>query len=283
MNPFSTRRVIPLCVLSAVCCVLSASAFAAEVPHLIRYQGQATDAQGIPLEGAYTLTLALYATQTGGTALWTETHSSITLSGGHFSVLLGSVTSLNPDWTQPLWLGVQIGSEPELAPRQQITSVPLALTAEKLAVPVTTSTITDDAHTLVPQGGVLIWLGGTCPAGYSRVTAIDNKFLVSADSYNPTAGGSHTKDLSHTHDVGSYRGPSHTHGYVHGHDSIGNAQGAGGQCSNGDGGGCQTVNQSASSTSSDGTGSVTGTSAPGGSTSLDIRPAFATVLLCQKD
>ncbi len=32
------------CMLSTVCCVLSASV-AAAVPHLVRYQGQAVDAQ----------------------------------------------------------------------------------------------------------------------------------------------------------------------------------------------------------------------------------------------
>jgi hypothetical protein len=60
----------------------------------------------------------------------------VPLQGGHFSVLLGQVTPLTTmDWSQPRWLSVQVGSNPELAPRQQITSVPLAITAERLADP----------------------------------------------------------------------------------------------------------------------------------------------------
>ena len=54
------------------------------------------------------------------------------LQGGQFSVLLGQVTSLDAiDWgAQSLWLSVQVGTDPELTPRQRITSVPLAIHAE---------------------------------------------------------------------------------------------------------------------------------------------------------
>jgi hypothetical protein len=36
------------------------------------------------------------------------------------------------DWSQPLWLALQVNTDPEMTPRQQITSVPLAITAEQL-------------------------------------------------------------------------------------------------------------------------------------------------------
>jgi hypothetical protein len=104
---------------------------AAQVPHLIRYQGQATDANGVPLEGPYALTFRLYTADTGGMQLWQETQPNIPLTGGHFSVLLGAVSSLaGMDWSQPRWLSVQLGTAPELAPRQRITSVPLAIRAQ---------------------------------------------------------------------------------------------------------------------------------------------------------
>jgi len=100
------------------------------------------DSQGVPLEGPYTLTVALYTTATGGTPIWSELHPNTSFTGGHFSILLGNGTPPKPldtvDWTQPLWLGVQINTDPELAPRQQITSVPLAITAERLTGPITT-------------------------------------------------------------------------------------------------------------------------------------------------
>ena len=110
----------------------------AQLPHLIRYQGQAVDNQGVPLEGPYDLTFRLYDASTSGTKLWEETQSGIALTGGRFSVLLGQKTALNPDWTKPCWLSVQIGQEAPMTPRQQISSVPIALVAEHLDGPICT-------------------------------------------------------------------------------------------------------------------------------------------------
>lgn len=107
----------------------------ADVPRLIRYQGQLADHQGTPLEGSYTLTFRLYDAETNGTKLWEERQPHIPLTGGHFSVLLGQLTPLAVDWSQPCWLSIQVitdpnNPDPELAPRQRITSVPLAIRAE---------------------------------------------------------------------------------------------------------------------------------------------------------
>lgn len=160
----------------------------AQVPSLIRYQGQAVDSQKVPLEGPYTLTFRLYDAETGGTKVWEEIQLNIVLTGGRFNVLLGQVTPLDVDWSTPLWLSVQVGPEPEMTPRQQITSVPLAIRAERaegLVTPVTTSTITDDAHRLIPSGAIVLWAGASCPAGYTRLATYDNYFLVGAS----TAGG----------------------------------------------------------------------------------------------
>ncbi|MBI3319832.1 MAG: hypothetical protein HYZ89_04520 [Candidatus Omnitrophica bacterium] len=88
------------------------------------------DSNQVPLEGPYTLTFRLYNAETAGTKVWEEMQTSVPLQGGHFSVLLGQVTSLTVDWSTPLWLSIQVGVEPELSPRQRITSVPLAVRAE---------------------------------------------------------------------------------------------------------------------------------------------------------
>src|SRR3989338_2844398 len=193
-------------LLSAYCLVLTAPVVSAEVPSLIRYQGQAVDTNGVPLEGPYTLKFRLYNAETAGTIVWEETQTNVPLSKGHFSVLLGSGTALTEvDWAQPCWLSVQVNGEPELAPRQRITSVPLALRA-KTAEEIKTSGITDDENSLVPTGAIILWNGATCPVGYTRLPAYDGKFLVGSSSAG-TPGGSNT----HTHGVGSYAGQSHTH------------------------------------------------------------------------
>ena len=146
MNKTPSGWMIPLSIL---CSVLNASPVVAQVPHLIRYQGQAVDSKGVPLEGPYTLTFRLYDAQTAGTKLWEEPQTNVPLAGGHFSVLLGQISPLTTmDWSAPCWLSVQVNTDPELAPRQQITSVPLAMraeSAEKLTQPITPLLIT-------PQG-----------------------------------------------------------------------------------------------------------------------------------
>ncbi len=119
-----------VCVLGAVCSVLAVDAFA-QVPRLVRYQGQAQDANGVPLEGPYNLTCRLYDAETAGSLIWQETQSSVPLTKGHFSILLGQISPLSVDWSKSLWLSVQVGSEVELSPRQRITSVPMAIRAEE--------------------------------------------------------------------------------------------------------------------------------------------------------
>lgn len=269
---------------------LTTGVASAQVPHLVRYQGTAEDSQGVALEGPYTLTFRLYTASTAGTKVWEEQQSAVQIEHGNFTVLLGSVTQLNVDWSQTLWLSIQINADPELSPRQQITSVPLALraeTAEQLATPVTTSNITDDANLLVPSGAIVLWTGASCPAGYSRLSALDGKFLVSGSTFVAAAGGSNTKDISHTHGAGSYAGPSHTHSVPRdgwGRTDIGPGFDGRLQVSRSDDQGYSNVTATGNNTSgAGGTGAVTGISASGGSSSFDIRPAFATVLLCQKN
>ncbi|GEM_PF-4308685 len=135
------KRLWILLILSGMFGGFTTTAFA-QVPHLIHYQGQTTDSQGVGLEGPYTLIFRLYDAATAGNKLWEETQPNVPITGGHFSVLLGQITPLNPDWTQPLWLALEVDLNPlvneELSPRQPITSVPLALMAERLDGPITT-------------------------------------------------------------------------------------------------------------------------------------------------
>jgi hypothetical protein len=121
--------------LMAGCCLLTALFCHGVVswaqPHLLRYQGQLTDSQGVPLEGPYDVTFSLYNAASGGAKVWEETQPNIPLAGGRFSVLLGQVRSLDLDWRAPCWLTLRVGNDPtEFSPRQLITSVPMAIRAE---------------------------------------------------------------------------------------------------------------------------------------------------------
>jgi hypothetical protein len=108
------------------------------VPELISYQGYLQTSANEPFTGSTTLIFAIYATTTGGSSLWQETQSTVPVSDGLFSVLLGSVTPLTADvFAAPeRYLAVTVnlsGSNPIVLPRQRIAAVPYALHAAAAA------------------------------------------------------------------------------------------------------------------------------------------------------
>jgi hypothetical protein len=107
---------------------------ACTVPHLINYQGVVTDASGVVISGAHTLTFGIYAEPediTSG-ALWTEVHAGVVLEDGLFNVILGSVTTLPENlfsYGGDRYIGVKVDGGAEMRPRMLITSVPWAYKA----------------------------------------------------------------------------------------------------------------------------------------------------------
>ncbi len=61
--------------------------------------------------------------------MWTESHSAVPVSGGFFTVKLGSIEPLiTPvDFSKQLYLGIQVGADPEMSPRLKLEDVPHAL------------------------------------------------------------------------------------------------------------------------------------------------------------
>lgn len=78
-------------------------------------------------DGTYSLTFKLYDVVTGGTALWTETQTSVELTSGIYTATLGSVTALNIPFDKTYYLGVTVGTGAEMSPRIQLTTAPYAL------------------------------------------------------------------------------------------------------------------------------------------------------------
>lgn len=97
---------------------------AAVVPGAIPVQGRLTDADGSPLDGTYSLTFRLYDAYSGGTPLCSDT-DGVSVDHGLFSAYMDSCTSSDIDGKQ-LYLGIQVESDPEMTPRQDIYPVPYA-------------------------------------------------------------------------------------------------------------------------------------------------------------
>jgi len=140
------KRIFAFCALFAC---LTSSALA-QAPATIGYQGILTDANGVAVpNGAQTITFRLYAAASGGSALWTETQT-VTTTSGAFSAILGSITSLNISFNQPLYLGISVGSGAELTPRIALTASPYSLTAKTVEDgAVSSGKIADSAVTTV--------------------------------------------------------------------------------------------------------------------------------------
>ncbi len=98
---------------------------AVTVPGAIPVQGRLTNASGMPLNGDYGLTFSLYEVETGGTAICSQGRT-VTVTNGLFNSYLDNC--YNDLSGQKVWMGVQVGSDPEMTPRQVIMPVPYAIT-----------------------------------------------------------------------------------------------------------------------------------------------------------
>jgi hypothetical protein len=98
---------------------------------VINYQGRFTDKDDNPLSGNYLVTFKFYDVATQGQALWEEGHI-LTIRNGLFNALLGSMKPLDLDFNKDLWLGVEVASDGEMAPRIKLTSAPYAMNAQTI-------------------------------------------------------------------------------------------------------------------------------------------------------
>ena len=132
---FDWRSVCRLGLVGVLLLLLVAGSASADpgVPPVMSYQGELRDAEGNPVDGTYTMTFTIYDAATDGNALWSETQA-VEVRGGLFSVMLGSVNPLGKEVFEggERWLGVKVGSDPEMVPRLRLGSAAYALSAGTL-------------------------------------------------------------------------------------------------------------------------------------------------------
>lgn len=109
--------------------LLLTPALDAQAQRTIAYQGYLTTAGGVPLDATVQMTFSLYPAASGGDPLWSETQA-VPVANGSFAVRLGAVTPLGaPVFDAARYLGVRVGNDPEMVPRQLVASAPHALSA----------------------------------------------------------------------------------------------------------------------------------------------------------
>lgn len=120
-------------LLVASLCLLAAGVFA-QAPGTLTYQGKLTDNALDAVDYAVDVTFSIYASEdVEEVPLWTEVHVGLTPNElGIFTVELGALEPF------PLglfdgsvrYLGITVGTDDEMAPRQKITSAPYAMKAD---------------------------------------------------------------------------------------------------------------------------------------------------------
>jgi hypothetical protein len=192
----------------------------AQIPEIITYQAQIVNSNGVIIpDGNYEMTFKLYNSETGGTALWTETQT-LGVANGVVDVHLGFSSQLNIEFSQMLWLGITIEQGSELTPRTILTSSPFsfisknvvdgAIDSDKIAEHAVTTdkiapgSVTGDklaensveSHNIVngsiesedisqmgaAEGQVLTWLNGWFPANPPELIEEDPLFQSSPAS-----------------------------------------------------------------------------------------------------
>lgn len=109
---------------------------AANPPKTINYQGYLTDSLGIPISGLTDITVTIYGDPDGAMPItWVQT-ATVTVDTGRFNISLdGSSVGGNP-FPSTLFaadnveIGMKVGADVEMTPRQTLSSVPFALEAE---------------------------------------------------------------------------------------------------------------------------------------------------------
>lgn len=111
---------------------LSLAASASAVPLNFSNQGRLFDAAGVAVDGPTDITFRLYNAATGGTELWTETHTALDFDNGYYSVQLGDIAALdtaNFDGNVS-YMSLQVGTTAETVDRMALISVPYAIRAQ---------------------------------------------------------------------------------------------------------------------------------------------------------
>ena len=101
-----------------------------EVSGPISYQGRLLNNSGQPVNGMREMTFRLYSQASGGIPLWLDVFP-VPVEDGLFTVNLAVTPELFDG--RALWLGIQVGGEAEMMPRQLLQPAPYALHAASIA------------------------------------------------------------------------------------------------------------------------------------------------------
>ena len=175
---------------------LSAVGVRAQIPQTTSFQGVLTGGDGTPLpDGSYDLSVALFDAATEGNAVWTESHSDVSVNDGVFGIILGTENPLNLTFDRDYWLQVTVGSDPPLMPRIKLAAVPYSLAAR--AVFGETNSFPSDGNVVIgstEEGAAKLDVSGTLRIG-DAPKADSVRYLLVHDPANQVVKSAHVDSL----------------------------------------------------------------------------------------
>lgn len=169
--------------------LIFASSPALAAPNLLQYQGRLTNAAGDPQNGTFSIVFSVYAAVSGGAALYSETIPNVTVTNGLFNVLIGNITPIPTDLFGggAKFLGIKVGGDAEMTPRQAVASVPFALQAT-FAQAIPWALIKADGSIVRQSGGITVSHTGTGIYVVDTPANENNTGFMSTSYNSPGAG-----------------------------------------------------------------------------------------------
>lgn len=119
----------------------------------MNYQGLLANASGTPYTGTRNLTFRIYDQVSGGSALWTETQSSVSVANGVFNVVLGGTTAINLPFRKEYWLEIQVETE-TMTPRHLLSNASYAMASRKVVYQQVITVAQDGGDTCTVYGAL---------------------------------------------------------------------------------------------------------------------------------
>jgi len=191
-------------LLAVAISVISITVSRADVPGILKYQGTLTDTLGDPItDGTYFIRFVIWDDSLStdpANELWNSNIQTYLVLGGLLESNLGEspTPTIGSDifsGTGSLFLGITVGTEPELRPRIKLASAPFAFKSAlsdtatvALSVPLNSISLSSLTQSFADSGQVIKWSGSVWVAAPDE-TGIGNISSVTAGS-GLTGGGS---------------------------------------------------------------------------------------------
>jgi hypothetical protein len=136
--------------LTLILTLAVATGILADLPKTLNYNGKLTSADGNVINDDVDIIFRIFNIESGGAALWSESHSDVPITNGLFSITLGETEGIDIAFDTPYWIELQVDGE-ILAPREKMASVPYAFRAIK-ADSVDNAKVQTDGITIIGDG-----------------------------------------------------------------------------------------------------------------------------------